>query len=154
MEISSYTELSAPQKADIREIWNAVYPDFIAFSHSTDFDSYLNTLRHCTHYIASDYRGKVFGWLATFHRDDERWMVMMIDESAQSKGVGKGLLRTAQDHEDVLCGWVVDHDRYVKVNGKRYRSPLSFYVNEGFEVLSDVRFEDGKLSAVKVKWVG
>ena len=37
-------------------------------------------------------------------------------------------------------------------SGKPYRSPLDFYIKNGFKVLPEIRLELPSISAVKIKW--
>ena len=39
-----------------------------------------------------------------------------------------------------------------KSNGENYKSPLSFYINQGFKVLYNKRIESDLLKAVKIKF--
>jgi len=65
--------------------------------------------------------------------------------------LGTLLLNNAEQDEAELNGWVIDHNMDKKENGDLYPSPLNFYVRNGFEVLKDIRFDNGKLTAVKIK---
>lgn len=60
----------------------------------------------------------------------------------------------AKTIESILNGWVIDHDEDKKLDGKRYKSPLKFYGKHNFRTLIANRFENGKLSAVKITWTG
>ena len=51
-----------------------------------------------------------------------------------------------------MAGWVIDNDAEMKLDGKPYRSPLSFYQKRGFKIHRDIRIETEKLSAVKIEW--
>ena len=62
------------------------------------------------------------------------------------------MLDEIKNNEPVLNGWVIDHNNDKKKNGQQYISPLKFYEKCGFGILSDVRLELDKISAVKIKW--
>ncbi|MCB0473527.1 MAG: hypothetical protein KDC56_10755, partial [Flavobacteriaceae bacterium] len=57
-----------------------------------------------------------------------------------------------KEKETELNGWVIDHDNDYKINGELYKSPLNFYLKNGFQKSSDRRLELEKISAVKIKW--
>ena len=62
------------------------------------------------------------------------------------------MLKQAKRKESELNGWVIDHNLEKKKNGDYYRSPLNFYLKNGFRTLTTDRLELGKISAVKIKW--
>ena len=51
-----------------------------------------------------------------------------------------------------LKGWVIDQENEVKQNEEIYKSPIPFYIKNGFEVLPDIRIENEKMSGVKIYW--
>ena len=59
----------------------------------------------------------------------------------------------AKEKENSLNAWVIDHNRDLKANGDAYRSPLEFYLKNGFKLLSDIRLELTNISAVQVNWI-
>lgn len=63
------------------------------------------------------------------------------------------MLNLAKTKELVLNAWVIDHDTDRKKTGEVYKSPLNFYLKQGFKKLPDQRLELDKISAVKIKWV-
>lgn len=146
--------LSITQKEEIIFIWNAEYPKTLRYSDIGPFEAYLAKMGKPIHYIKSDEKGQLIGWLATFDRDDERWFVMLVDARYQGRGIGSQMLDAAKKDESVLNGWAADHNKDMKADGTIYRTPITFYLKNGFEVLSDIRFEDGNLSLVKIRWKG
>lgn len=62
------------------------------------------------------------------------------------------MLDKIKNNEKALNGWVIDHNNDKKKNGQHYISPLKFYEKCDFRVLSDIRLELDKISAVKIKW--
>jgi len=87
-----------------------------------------------------------------FDRDEERWFSMLLSSDTQGKGFGSRLIQEAQKTESHLNGWVVDDDQHIKNDGSPYRSPVGFYLKNGFSVKKDVRFTSPQLSAVKIIW--
>lgn len=144
-------ELTAPQKEAVLRIWNEQYGVKL-MKTMEGLEEYLSNLGNVQHFMMYDEADALSGWAATFDRDGERWFAIIMDGSVQGKGYGRLLLNALKEHESVLNGWVTDHDRDVKRNGQLYRSPMGFYVKNGFEVLEDVRLETEELSVVKIRW--
>lgn len=91
--------------------------------------------------------------MAIFIRDEEVWFSIIVDAKYQRQGFGQQLLNMAKLKQEKLNGWVVDNNESVKLDGTPYLSPLKFYLQNGFNVLQDIRFDTEKLSAVKIRWV-
>ncbi|MCK9481612.1 MAG: hypothetical protein M0R38_07625 [Bacteroidia bacterium] len=62
------------------------------------------------------------------------------------------MLNELKSDENVLNGWVIDHNSDIKINGNFYQSPLNFYLKNEFEILNETRLELEIMSAVKIKW--
>jgi hypothetical protein len=90
---------------------------------------YLTTLSKTKHYLLID--GKIKSWAFTFFRDDEDWFAIRVDKNSQGSGKGS-LLMEELKRKDSLNGLVVDHENDVKQNKEHYKSPLLFYVKNGF----------------------
>lgn len=151
MQLHQTTSLTPFEKEAIRSIWNGEYPVKLALTTMQDMDEYFLGLLNARHSLLMD-GGKVAAWAADFDRNDERWFAIIVDSRYQHKGVGGRLLDILKHNNGILNGWVADHDNDLKQNGDTYRSPLSFYIKHGFEVLHDIRLELDKLSAVKIRW--
>jgi GNAT superfamily N-acetyltransferase len=145
--ISTLNEFQIPQ---LMKLWNEEFPAQLGYGQLDDFEQYLSNLIAPKHWLLEEH-GKVLAWALTFQREDERWFAIMVASSHQGMRLGSRLLLMLQEHEAVLNGWVIDHNRDVKANGSSYQSPLEFYLRLGFEVLS-VRLENEKISAVKIRW--
>ena len=152
MKVIKFENLTERQREQIVKIWNAEYPSNLKFSDQDAFNQYLEELDDLVHYYVNGDKKELIAWLATFNRQEEKWIVMLVDPTQQKKGLGTLLLNNVKQDEAELYGWVIDHNKDRKENGDPYSSPLNFYVRNGFEVLKDIRFENGKLSAVKIKW--
>ena len=152
MKISQTKQLSDQHKSGIYDIWNTEYPDHISYTTIADLETYLAGLKESYHFIIVNDYGGLMGWLVTFTREKERWFAMILHQELQGKGYGSRLLNAAKEREKALNGWVTDHDRDKKADGKPYRSPVDFYLKNGFEVLNDTRLEKGQLSTVKIRW--
>ena len=152
MQIIETIQLSPQQKQDIVALWNAEYPARIHLAGMTDFEAYLATLQDPKHLLLTSDEGHVSGWCFTFFRDNERWFAIILSADIQKMGYGGQLLNKLKETEDQLSGWVTDHNYDKKSDGSFYMSPLSFYLKNGFTVLSDCRLESDKIAAVKIRW--
>lgn len=145
-------KLNDGQKEQIRTVWDRVYPAQVAHTSILSFEKYLIPLKNTTHWLVQAPKEIVKGWLVTFDRDYERWFAMLLDDDVQGQGVGSELLRQAKAQNQILNGWATDHNRYLRKDGQAYASPIGFYRKNGFQVLEGQRFEDEKLSLVKIRW--
>ena len=151
MHYTTTTKLTSLQKEQIRAIWDEVYPAQITHTSIISFEKYLIPLKKENHIMVLNNNNEVKGWLVTFDRDGDRWFAMLLDDTVQGQGIGSELMRRAQQQNRVLNGWVTDHNRYLRKDGKAYPSPLGFYIKKGFKILEE-RFEDKKLSLIKMRW--
>ncbi|NIK92853.1 GNAT family N-acetyltransferase [Mangrovimonas sp. CR14] len=144
--------LSESEKLEIFELWNNEYPEKLSYQSKEEFDKYLENLREQSHLLIIDANQKIKGWYFDFKRDNEKWFAIILDSNIQGNGLGTKILELAKQKENELNGWVIDHNRDKKKNGKVYNSPLNFYLKNGFEKLAANRLELDKISAVKIKW--
>jgi len=152
MQIIKLTQLNETQKEQIFDLWNTEYPEKLVYHSMADFESYLSRLTEQNHYVLSDTNDKIKGWAITFIRENEKWFAIIISGKLHGKGIGTEMLNELKKKESILNGWVIDHNSDKKYNGDRYRSPLEFYIKNGFEVISETRLELEVMSAVKIKW--
>ncbi len=152
MKIVTTTELSKAQKETIVYLWNREYPVRISTTKE-GFDEYLNASARQTHFLMLDDANEVIGWAYTFDREGDRWFSIIINGLYHGIGLGRMMLDQMKENESFLNGWVIDHDDEIKQNGEPYESPLAFYLKNGFEVHADIRFENEKMSAVKMVWI-
>jgi len=153
MQLIEVQSLTVEEKEIIYRLWNKEYPENVSFNALGDFDDYLNNLTDTTHYLLKNDSGEIEGWAFLFTRDNEKWFAIILDEKIKGQGKGTLLLNKLKEKEQRLCGWVVDHNTYVKQNGEVYTSPLLFYRKNGFTICS-TRQETEKLSVVKIIWEG
>ncbi|MNY71559.1 hypothetical protein D3C86_2099260 [compost metagenome] len=85
-------------------------------------------------------------------REEDNWFGIIIDSKNKGKRFGTFLLNELKLESSVLNGWVVDHQNDVKQNEEIYLSPLGFYTRNGFIVNENMRMENDKISAVKIRW--
>lgn len=152
MEFIKTTELSKVWKTEILELWNKEYPKKLNYKSLQDFGNYLEILTDQSHILMIDENQHIKGWYFDFIREEEKWFAILLDSKIQAQGFGTQLLNLAKEGASVLNAWVIDHDNYKKQNGEFYKSPLGFYLKNGFEKHPGIRLELDKLSAVKIKW--
>ncbi len=143
--------LSPEQKSAIINLWNNEYPEKIVYNSPADFDKYLASLGNPRHTLILTEDNIVIGWFVDFIRKEEKWFAMIVDSSHQGKGLGSQLLTRAKEQNDELNGWATDHNNDKKRNGGLYKTPIKFYIKNGFTVLTKTRLELEKISAVKIR---
>ena len=146
------TFLNPEQKEALLKLWNKEYPLQLAYSSLSEFEAYLAGLENTIHTLLIAHN-QMMGWYFEFDREGERWFAMLLDSSLHGQGLGTELLNRAKSDSIELNAWVVDHNRDKKPDGSTYRSPLNFYIKNGFKVLHNERLEIEKISAVQIKWI-
>ncbi|MCV9929675.1 hypothetical protein OIU83_18580 [Flavobacterium sp. LS1R49] len=152
MTIVQVEVLSLEQNNSLLQLWNNEYPEKLKYNTIKDFDLYLNGLSNLKHHLLIDGRNKIKGWAFTFFRDDEDWFAIIVDNQIQGTGKGSLLIEELKKNNTNLNGWVVDHNNDLKQDNEPYKSPLLFYVKNGFTVCNETRMENEKISAVKINW--
>jgi GNAT superfamily N-acetyltransferase len=147
------TDLDNNQLKQLLQLWNKEYPEQLVYQELSEFRSYLAGLTNVMHFLLADDHGLIKAWAFTFTREAERWFAIIVDSSVQYQGYGTSLLNTLKTKEQILYGWVTDHNRYVKKDQTNYRSPLDFYLKNNFTICDHIRLETDKLSAVKIQWI-
>lgn len=146
------TSLTPSQKTQISRIWNNEYPKSLNFSAANRFDDYLAGLSKPIHYLLENESGDMLAWACKFIRDNEKWFAVILDEKIHGQGKGTEILNALKENETVLNAWVIDKEEAIKINGQIYKSPLNFYLKNGFLVYPEMRLENEKMSAVKIIW--
>lgn len=152
MKIITTNSLDSNQKKVIYELWNAEYPKNLTHKNLSDFENYLNALTNQHHKLSIDENGAIKGWYFDFDRNHEKWFAMILAAEFHGKGFGTMLLNEAKKRESALNGWVIDKTDYLKPNGDYYKSPIPFYLKNGFQLVPEIRLELEHLSAVKMIW--
>lgn len=81
-----------------------------------------------------------------------RFSFRILLQDFQGNGYGSTILNRAKVRESELNGWIIDHNNYKKKSGEVYRSPLTFYLKNGFVKIENSRLASEKIAAVKMKW--
>jgi len=153
MNIIKTMFLTLEEEKSLFELWNAEYPERIGYKDLTEFQDYLKGLATIKHYLLIDDLKQIRGWAFTFMREGEVWFGILIDSNIQGKRFGTLLLEELKKYNSVLNGWAIDHQNDLKRNAELYLSPLRFYTKHGFRVSENIRLENDKISAVKIRWV-
>jgi GNAT superfamily N-acetyltransferase len=148
-EIQDINENLAPE---LLQLWNSVYPVSVCYTNVEDFRKYLQNLQDPEHLVLKSQTGKVMAWGFTFHRENERWFGLLVQNEFQGTGLGSLLLEKMMESETQLSGWITDHDRSLKQTGEVYPSPMGFYLKHGFIAHPGIRLETDSLSALKMVW--
>ncbi|HEY5408168.1 MAG TPA: hypothetical protein VIJ92_13820 [Ginsengibacter sp.] len=152
MTILQTTTLTTEQKESVYKLWNNEYPEMLSFKTMSDLDNYLITLPNVSYYLLKNDSDEIEGWAMKFIMANEKWFAITIDSKVQGKGKGTILLNKLKEKEESLSGWVIDHENDIKQNGEKYKSPVLFYLKNGFKIYSDSRLEIPILSAAKISW--
>jgi len=152
MKITTTHQLNQVQKEQVLQLWNNEYPEKLAYKNMAGFESYLENLNEVKHFLLANNDEKIQGWAVTFKRENETWFAIILSENLHGKGWGTKVLNELKQNKKEMNGWVIDHSDDKKRNGSFYKSPLEFYLKNGFEVLSDTRLELEIMSAVKIRW--
>jgi hypothetical protein len=152
MKIIEKEVLSLQDKEVLLQLWNNEYPKQLNYQTMDEFDLYLDALSEKNHYLLIDAKDKIKGWAFTFLRNDEDWFAIILNQDVQGTGKGSALINELKKNKDSLNGWVIDHENDMKQNKEQYKSPLLFYVKNGFVICTETRIENEKMSAVKINW--
>ncbi len=112
----------------------------------------MNSLIDAKHFFAVDENNQMQAWAVIFERDYEKWFAIIVDSELHQIGLGRKILNRLKTFSTELNGWVIDHEKDTKANGEPYRSPLTFYMKNDFNLLPETRLELDKISAVKINW--
>ena len=152
MKIIREKILNAGDKEVVFNLWNIEYPVNLSFATMAEMDSYLNTLSDLTFYLLKNETNQIEGWAMTFGREQEKWFAITISHEVQGQGKGRYLLDKLKSENDILNGWVIDHENYYKNDGQKYKSPLLFYKKNDFQIFPEYRLDIPILSAIKISW--
>ncbi|MBL0342953.1 MAG: GNAT family N-acetyltransferase [Bacteroidetes bacterium] len=148
MEILKTQQLTAASQFEqINQLWNEEFP----VNLNNRFGILLDGATNFNHYLVEATPHNVAAWAVDFEKDNEIRFSLIVAGKHQGKGIGTALLQRLKNDLGEFYGWVIDHNNDIKANGEPYRSPLLFYVKQGFEVLHLSRIDSDMLHAVKIK---
>lgn len=152
MELIKKKNLSITDKIQISRIWNNEYPKSLNFHDIAEFESYLASISNPDHFILQNQSNEILAWACKFERDNGKWFAVILDQKIHGKGKGTQILNVIKENENELNAWVIDKEDMIKINGENYKSPLLFYLKNHFEVVPESKFENDKMSAIKIVW--
>lgn len=151
IKINPTKRISEREKEGAYKLWNQEYPKNLRYTCMEDFEIYLSELIEPAHFFLME-DGVILGWAFKFKRDEATWIAIILDSKIHGRGFGSALLDELKVDEELLNGWVVEHNNYLRANGKPYQSPIGFYLKNGFIVLPEKRLESPHLLAVQLQW--
>ena len=152
MEIIKKQKLDPEEKEMVFNLWNSEYPVSLSFQAMSDMNNYLDTLVGLNFYLLKNDLNQTEGWAMTFGREDEIWFAITIAQNVQGQGKGTFLLNGLKVDNDILNGWVIDHENDYKPNGAIYIDHHCNYKKNDFEIFPGIRLEIPVLSALKISW--
>lgn len=139
--------LTDHQFHQINQLWNDEYP----LKLKDRFGILLEGVEHYHHYLIEDEDKNILAWAVEFEKDNETRFSIIVNAKQQGKGLGSQLIKRLKEDLEEFYGWAIDHDNDKKENGENYRSPLPFYIEQGFEIMNDTRIDNDMLKALKIK---
>jgi GNAT superfamily N-acetyltransferase len=146
--IRQQARLDQAMIAGIHRMWNRVYPAHLVHTTIQETETYIENRAAARHMVALK-NDALAAWCCVFEREERQWFVLLVDDPYQRMGLGRHLMKLALDEGTPLNGWVIDHDRDLRADGKPYASPMNFYLKLGFHVCEE-RLRLGQLSAVRI----
>jgi len=148
-KISILKQITADQIKQIDKLWNEEYPQNL----NNRFNLLLEGIKEYNHHILLNDTNEIIGWAASFLREEDIWFSILVNSTHQNKGYGRMLINSLKQSNNKLNGWVIDHNNDLKVSGDYYKTPIQFYLKNGFEIISEKRIETDMISAVKICWI-
>lgn len=149
MDLTITQKLTSKQFEQINLLWNKEYP----IKLMDRFPILLEGIDQFAHYLIEDDDKNILAWAVIFFKENENRFSIIVDSKYKRKGLGKELIERLKNDYEEFYGWVIDHNNDIKLNGKYYQTPLSFYQKQGFEILKDTIIDTEMIKAVKVKWL-
>ncbi len=151
MRIERASKLDNSRKSEIFRLWNTEYPKNLSYQSVSEFDAYIESLGGVQHFLLIDESDKIIGWAISFTRENGVWFALIIASAAQGNGYGELMLNTLKDNYPSLNGWVIDHSNYMRSDDTPYKSPLGFYLKNGFKLVPNKSLKNDKISAVMIE---
>jgi len=152
LDFTKTKDLDLKEKKQIFDLWNKEYPRNLEYENFQQFEDYLKELKDQNHILVLDKNERIIGWYFDFIREDERWFAAILKSEFHGHKIGTALIELAKKDRSRLNGWVITSNEYLKSNGTAYRSPLGFYLKNGFIIHEEMRLETDKISAIKISW--
>lgn len=146
MEIIKTKNVTSNQFRQIDQMWNDEYPVKLR----NRFGILLEGVENYNHYLIEQ-NNEVIAWAVEFEKEGEKRFSIIVKNEHKGNGLGKLLINRLKRDLGEFVGWVIDHHHDLKQNGEFYKTPIGFYLKNGFEILTHERIESEMISAVKVK---
>lgn len=140
--------LSANQYTQINQLWNDEYP----IQLKDRFPILLDEIQNFNHYIIEDTKYNIIAWAVVFEKENEIRFSIIVNAQHKGKGLGSLMVEKLKAENELLYGWVIDHNSDLKSNADHYQTPMPFYLKHGFEILHNKRIEGEMIKGVKIKW--
>jgi [ribosomal protein S5]-alanine N-acetyltransferase len=127
-------------------LWNDEYP----IKLKDRFGILLEGVENYNHYLIEQ-EDEIIAWAVEFEKEHEKRFSIIVKNEHKGKGYGKLLINRLKIDLGEFYGWVIDHNNDLKQNGEFYKSPIDFYLKNGFEVLREERIDSEIINAVKIK---
>ena len=148
MEIIKTKNINSDQFQQIDQMWNDEYP----IKLKDRFGILLEGIENYNHYLIEQ-NNSVLAWAVEFEKEKEKRFSIIVKNEYKGNGFGNLLINRLKRDLGEFYGWVIDHNDDLKLNGEHYKTPMPFYLNHGFEIMSDKRIDNEMIRAVLIKWV-
>lgn len=126
------------------------------FTRDIKYETFKNFLKKSDDLkiITATSEEKLLGWLMVSFADrlGIYHFNMVVHRDFQRTGIGGKLLINAKLHYKELYGVVVPVNRYKRRDGTQYRSPLDFYLKNGFTTTGKKFVEYRDVTMLEIKW--
>lgn len=156
MEIRRNTSLTDIEIEELLVIQNKRLPDNL-YTEFDEFKRRLSNYRDPEYITLHDEDDTILGFviLRSIGVDNHRYGILIVDDVAAGNTYGKQIIDAAKESNDNLYGWVYDGDHRKTKDGSKYKSPLTYYITQGFKIDKPKKVhpsveEDGKIK--RIKW--
>jgi RimJ/RimL family protein N-acetyltransferase/GNAT superfamily N-acetyltransferase len=146
MEIKKTKYINRDQFQQINQMWNDEYP----IKLKDRFGILLEGVENYNHYLIEQ-NNNVLAWAVEFEKEKEKRFSIIVKNEYKGNGFGKLLINRLKRDLGEFYGWVIDHNNDLKQNGAFYKTPIEFYLKNGFVIVSKERIDSEMIKAVKIK---
>ncbi|MFM1947382.1 MAG: hypothetical protein RL207_1665 [Bacteroidota bacterium] len=140
--------LSTQQFSEIAALWNAEYPIQLKDRLALLLEGNTKTI----HFYLLDEFEQIIAWSVLFEKEQDLRFSIIVSRKHQKQGLGSVLLNEMKNKGMDFSGWVIDHDLDLLSDGSNYKSPLRFYLKNGFILDESFRLNTEMIQAVLVRY--
>ncbi|MEN9988867.1 MAG: hypothetical protein RLZZ585_1906 [Bacteroidota bacterium] len=140
--------LSTQQFSEITALWNAEYPIQLKDRLALLLEGNTKTI----HFYLLDEFEQIIAWSVLFEKEQDLRFSILVSRKHQKQGLGSVLLNEMKNKGMDFSGWVIDHDLDLLSDGSNYKSPLRFYLKNGFILDESFRLNTEMIQAVLVRY--